>query len=276
MTEEMSSDARELERVKMLAEQQEKSAQLLIRRDLELQRANDRLRALDQMKSEFVSVVTHQLRTPLSGIRWTLAMLLNNDLGALNESQRTFIQKSYDSNNRMIELLNDMLLSDRIDSGKFAPTGESSPLPETVETLLSEMAPVALQKGVTISFVHTAPTYERVAIAAEHMRAVLQNLLENAVKYSNKGSTVTLELRSGAGVITFVVSDTGIGIPEESQKNVFARFFRAPNAVKLETDGSGLGLFIARSIVEQNGGKIWFESTEGKGTTFYVELPVKK
>lgn len=277
MAPEEPESARELERIKQYAAQQERSAQLLIRRDLELQRANDRLRALDQMKSEFVSVVTHQLRTPLSGIRWTLAMLLNGDMGALNESQRAFIQKAYDSNTRMIDLLNGMLLSDRVESGRFAPTGGSSPLPEIVETLLSEIRPVALQKGIEISFLHPAASYERVAIAADHLRAVLQNLLENAIKYSNRGGVVTVEVRPNDRSTTFVVSDTGIGIPPESQQNVFARFFRAPNAIKLETDGSGLGLFIAHSIVEQNGGTIRFESAEGKGTTFYVELPnIKK
>lgn len=261
------------ERVKRLLEQQKESGKLLIRRDLELSRANEQLRALDQMKSDFVTVAVHQLRTPLSAIRWTLSMLLRGDLGPLSDEQKTFLMKASESNKRMVALLSDMLLSDRLESGKMNPTTSSTLLPDLPENLLIEIRPLAEKKGVHLRFVHSDPAYAPVSIDPQHLYAVLQNLLENAVKYTRPGGDVTLEIRGGKDKTTLVVSDTGIGIPLPQQKNVFSRFFRAQNAMKMETDGSGLGLYIVKSIVERNQGTIRFESTEDKGTTFFVELP---
>lgn len=272
----LSGAEAQIDKIRQLLKQQEASAKLLIRRDLELQRANERLKDLDQMKTDFVSVATHQLRTPLSGIKWTLSMLLNGDLGPLTDEQRTFLMKAYESNDRMVALLGDMLLSDQIESGKLKSLKSSTLLPDLPENLLLEFQAPAAKRNIEIEFVHPDPSYPPVRIAAQHLRAILQNLLENAIKYSRPDGTVTLKLENRGEVVRFIVSDHGIGIPANQQKNVFARFFRAPNAVKVETDGSGLGLFIVKSIVDKHEGKIWFESTENVGTTFYVELPVAK
>ncbi len=265
--------AENIEKIKLLLKQQEQSAKLLIRRDLELTRANDRLRNLDQMKTDFVSVATHQLRTPLSAIKWTLSMLLKGDLGPLNDEQKTFLMKAYESNDRMVALLGEMLISDQIESGKMQPSTMTSLLPALPENLLLELQILADKKRITLVFDHPAAAYAPVLIDPRHLRAVLQNLLENAIKYSNEGGTVTLRLDESGPKTLITVSDSGIGIPLDAQKSIFTRFFRASNAVKMETDGSGLGLFIAKSIVERNGGAISFTSEENKGTTFTIELP---
>jgi signal transduction histidine kinase len=262
-----------IEQIKLLLKQQEQSAKLLIRRDLELTRANDRLRSLDQMKTDFVSVATHQLRTPLSAIKWTLSMLLKGDLGPLTDEQKTFLMKAYESNDRMVALLGEMLISDQIESGKIQTSGMTSLLPELPENLLLELQLLADKKHIALRFEHPAASYAPVSIDPRHLRAVLQNLLENAIKYSKEGSEVKMHIDQVGLKTTFIISDSGIGIPLDAQKSIFTRFFRASNAVKMETDGSGLGLFIVKSILEKNGGTITFKSEEGKGTAFTLELP---
>ncbi len=267
------ADQSQLEKVKQLLAEQQKSAKLLIRRDLELTRANDRLHALDQLKSDFVSVATHQMRTPLSGVRWALSMLLNGDLGELTTEQRTFLMKAYESNDRMIALVEDLLFSDRIESGKLIATDETAYVPDLLDNLLTEMSPIAAKRNIKVTFVHPAAAYPPISISSSHLRAVLQNLLENSIKYSKPGGEVTIDLAESGGMMRITVADFGVGIPLDQQDKVFTRFFRAPNALKMETDGSGLGLFIVKSIVEKYRGKVSFESTENVGTKFYVELP---
>jgi signal transduction histidine kinase len=269
----LPESAENIEKIKLLLKQQEQSAKLLIRRDLELTRANDRLRNLDQMKTDFVSVATHQLRTPLSAIKWTLSMLLKGDLGPLNDEQKTFLMKAHESNSRMVALLGEMLISDQIESGKMQTSTMTSMLPDLPENLLLELQSLADKKQITLRFEHESVSYAPVCIDPQHLRAVLQNLLENAIKYSKSGGTVKLHIDQTELKTIFTVSDSGIGIPIDAQKNIFTRFFRAPNAIKMETDGSGLGLFIVKSILEKNGGTIGFKSEEDKGTIFTIDLP---
>lgn len=270
------SFAEEIMRDKELLEQQKQTAWMLVRRDLELTRANEDLRALDQMKTDFVSVVTHQLRTPLSAIRWTISMLINGDFGRLTDEQRTFLMKAYESNNRMINLIRDMVLVDHIESGKLTALPQmTTPLPDLLENLLVELQPLAKDKHVNIVFKRPEPPYPPARIDAANLRAVLQNLIENAIKYTPAEGTVTVicGIDSSAKTLALSVTDTGIGIPKEEQQRIFTRFFRASNAQKKETDGSGLGLFIAKSILQKYQGDIRFESVEGSGTTFHVTLP---
>ena len=259
-------------------QQLDRSGKLLIRRDLELTRANERLRTLDQMKSDFVSTATHQLRTPLSAIKWTISMLLKGDVGPITNEQRTFLMKTYESNDRMLALLSDLLLSDKIDSGKLQSSPEATTiLPDLLDNVLIEMQPLADKQHITLRFAGRKDSYPSIKIGAQDMRAVFQNLIENAVKYTRPGGIVNMEIREDVpGRMRVAVSDTGIGIPPVQQKNIFSRFFRGENAARMEPDGSGLGLFIAKGIIEKHGGTIGFESKEGEGTTFHVELPIIK
>ena len=259
-----------------IAREQERAAQLLVSRDLELTRANEQLRSLDEVKSEFISVVAHQLRTPLSGIKWTLNLLQNGDLGHLSAEQKKFLAKAYESNDRMIGLVNDLLGADRIDSGKarylFAPLD----ITEMIESVLYEVASQAKTREVAISFKKPPVSLPPVQGDAERLRAVLQNLLENAVKYSRPEGSIALTLSVEKEMALVSIKDNGIGIPKDEQEHIFSRFFRAKNAVKVETDGSGLGLYIAKAIIERHGGKIWFEGKENEGVTFSFTIPLAK
>ncbi|MSR78748.1 MAG: HAMP domain-containing histidine kinase [Candidatus Taylorbacteria bacterium] len=262
---------RELE--KLLYEQYE-SAKLLIRRDLELTRANEQLQELDDRKSDFLSIAAHQLRTPLSGTKWTLSMIMNGELGAVSDDQKTFLKKSYDSNERMINLVDDMLHADRIDSGKYHITLVKIQLLDLIDSVLYDISPLANKRNVHIELDRGHDALPLVDIDQEKIRAVFQNLLDNAVKYSRENSVVTISSTVDKDAITFRIKDQGIGIPEDQKELVFSRFFRARNALEKETDGSGLGLFIVKSIIERHGGRVWYESKENEGSTFSFTIKI--
>lgn len=270
---EIAKGEEQVKRLEKLTDEFDQSAKLLVRRDLELTSANEQLKQFDRMKSEIISVVAHQLRTPLSGIKWTLKMLLDGDGGKLNKEQRGLLAKGFESNERMVALINDMLEVDHLESGKlkynFVPV-QFEPL---IEEMIERLKPVVEHKKVRIAFLAPKQPLPKVKLDPEKIRDVLQNLLDNAVKYTKKGGLVTVGANEEEGGLHFWVEDDGIGIPDEAKDKIFSRFFRARNAIAAETDGSGLGLFIAQSVVKRHGGKIWFESTEGKGTTFHVLLP---
>jgi signal transduction histidine kinase len=263
-----------IEKLKSTVSDLDRSGKLLIRRDLELSRANDRLRELDVAKSEFVSVAAHQLRTPLSGIKWTLNLLINGDLGPLSAEQKEFLKKSYDSNERMISLINDLLMADRAESGKQRFIISPWPPLEIFDSVIFESLPLARKKKITIGFKNRPTDLPKVRVDKDKLWAAFQNLLENAVRYTLDGGTVTVDFEIKNGFLEVSIADSGIGIPEGQQDKIFTRFFRGSNAIKIETSGSGLGLYIARSIIERFGGKLWFKSSEHVGTTFYFTLPL--
>lgn len=264
----------EVDTLQKALQNQEVGAKMLIRKDLELVRANEKLRELDAIKSNFISVAAHQLRTPLTAIKWTIDMILGGSLGPLTTEQRGFLMKGYESNERMIILVNDMLVADRAESDRMQYQFAPLQIVDLMDNVLYEVTTLANKKNVAIEVAPPSTPLPRVTVDAEKIRAVLQNLLENAVKYTPEGGKINVTTSATPESIRIAIKDTGIGIPEEQQKNIFSRFFRAPNAIKIQTDGSGLGLFITKSIVEKHGGKIWFESSLGQGTTFYFTLPL--
>ena len=243
----------------------------------ELALANERLLELDKAKSEFISVAAHQLRTPLSALKWIFGLLLEeSEQNPLTADQKSSLLKGSESNERMIRLINEMLVVTRIESGKteyaFAPTH----IEDIIESVLLDFSTQAHARNIPLVFPKPTNTLPYINADPEKMRAVLQNLIENAMKYTNDGGSITVEARLKDGFIQVSVKDTGIGIPERQQSSIFNKFFRADNAVKLQTDGSGLGLYIAKIIIEKHGGKIWFESALGKGTTFFFTIPPMK
>ncbi len=265
---------REVMYVSRLLQEQLVSGKLLIRRDIELTEANEKLLSLDAMKSNFISVAAHQLRTPLSGIKWALNMMISGDVGALTDDQKTFLMKAYESNTRMINLVNDLLGIDRIESGRvtynFIPTNLSA----LIDNVLLEILPQARRKGIKINFADTGKVLPMVLADQEKMREVIQNLIENAIRYTKEDGLITLSTLTKDDKLIFQVADNGIGIPASEQKNIFTRFFRSSNAIRVEADGSGLGLSISKSILDQHHGTISFVSEENKGTTFIVTLPI--
>lgn len=264
----------DLKKLRAVMTDQANSAKLLIRRDLELSRANEKLHELDQAKSDFISIVAHQLRTPLSGVKWTLNMVISEGLGSLNVEQKAFLMKCYESNERLIVLINDMLSADRIDSDKLKYHLIPTQISDLMDNVLFEMTSIIAKKKLLITYLHKDRDLPQVLVDGEKMRAVIQNLLENAAKYTPVGGKITIDFKVVEPVLEISISDSGIGIPEADKKKIFSRFFRASNAVKVETDGSGLGLFIAQGIVDKHGGKIWFDSKVGEGTTFHFTIPI--
>ncbi len=264
-----------IRKLSILAEEFDASAKLLVRRDLDLTKAHHELERIDQMKSEIISIVAHQLRTPLSAVKWTLKMLSDGDSGAVSPEQKTMLMKAYDSNERMIALVNDMLSADRMESGKFRYRFFPIQLEDLIENVVTEILPKANDRGVGVRFLRPAQNLPRVTIDPDKIREVLQNLIDNAIKYSRRGGTVVIGLQREAGVLLCSVADQGIGIPKAEQEKIFGRFFRAQNALRVETDGSGLGLFIVRGIIQRHGGTVGFESVEGKGTTMLIRLPLE-
>lgn len=228
---------------------------------------------IDTAKSEFVSLASHQLRTPLTTISWYAEMLIAGDAGEVTSEQREFLNEIYSSNNRMIGLVSALLNVSRIELGALAIDSELVAIDELIKEARKELAAPIDKKNITV-IENYAPEVPELQADRRLLAIVFQNLLSNAVKYTpNDGTiTVTLTPREDGGVHASI-ADTGFGIPEDQKDQIFNKLFRADNVRKRETDGTGLGLYITKAIVEMAGGRIWFESVEGEGTTFYIDLP---
>ena len=248
--------------------------QKVIERTEELTRANNRLTELDKVKTEFISVAAHQLRTPLSAIKWALSLVLDEHSENLTTEQRSLLMKGYESNERTITLINKMLVVTRIESGKMEYDLQYVHIEDIIDATLLDFTGQMETHHITLVFERPREQLPYIHADPEKIRAVLQNLIENALFYSRPGGAVTVSAARKGDFIEVCVTDNGIGIPAHQQLGIFNKFFRADNAAKARTDGSGLGLFVTKNIVNTHGGEIRFESTEGVGTTFYVTLPV--
>ena len=248
--------------------EREKTGTLIILHDV------TREKIVERLKTEFVSLSAHQLRTPLSAIKWSLKMLLDGDLGEITEEQKNFIQKTYEANEKMIELINDLLDVTRIEEGRYLYKIELVEIDEVIKNIIDSLREVAKGKGVELKFEKTKEKLPKIKLDKEKIGLAIQNLIENAIHYNLPGGKVTVSLKRVKKEVEISVSDTGLGIPKDQQKRIFSKFFRGSNAIKMETSGTGLGLYITKNIIEAHGGEIWFESEEGKGTTFYFTLPI--
>ncbi|MDD4531626.1 MAG: ATP-binding protein [Candidatus Pacebacteria bacterium] len=231
---------------------------------------------VERMKTEFVSISAHQLRTPLSAIKWTLRMVLDGDTGPLNNEQKDLLEKTYVSNERMIALINDLLNVSRIEEGRFLYKQEPSRLNVYVKAVIDSSQELLKMKKISLSVEGLDEETPLINLDKEKIELAIQNLLENAVKYTPEGGSVHISLEKHETEVVFKIRDTGVGIPEFDHERIFTKFFRGDNVIKMETEGSGLGLYTTRNIIDAHRGKIWFESKEGKGTTFYFSLPFAK
>lgn len=231
---------------------------------------------IEKMKSEFVSVASHQLRTPLSAIKWFLEMLINGDAGELNTEQLEYLSQAYESNERMVDLVNSLLNISRIESGRLSVEPELTDIIKLSESAFSEAEIIANEKSQKITFIKPTEKIKKVKTDPKLFRQVLQNLLSNAIKYTPEKGKITLKISmKNEDELLFEVSDNGLGIPEDQQDKMFQKFFRADNVLKNEVEGTGLGLYVVKSIIETLGGKIRFKSAENRGATFWCTLPIK-
>lgn len=227
---------------------------------------------IDKMKTEFISLASHQLRTPLSAIKWFIE-LLQEELGNFTGEQKEIVENINVSTKRMIELVNTLLNISRIESGRLIVNPRPTDVAVLVTEAIKEVIIRANQKGLEIqtNFLENIPS---VSIDPRLIREVYLNLLTNAIKYTPKGGKIIVSLYIDDKYLVSSVEDSGLGITEKDKPKIFQKFFRADNAQKIETDGTGLGLYLAKSIVESSLGEIWFESEENKGSKFYFTLPL--
>lgn len=234
-----------------------------------------RARKLEKMQSEFVSIASHQLRTPLTGIKWFSELLLNGSVGKLQNEQKNYMQQIAESTERMISLVNDLLEVSHIDAkGSYKIILKREDFSKSLQTVVDQQSFLAQKKEITIS---TDPMcLKKFMITMDHVKIeqVLQNIISNAIKFSPKKGTIFVSCEKRPDQLICSITDHGLGIPAHQQSQVFEKFFRADNSVDAGS-GTGLGLYIAKNIVELHKGKIWFESEENKGSTFHFSLPLK-
>lgn len=240
---------------------------------------------IDKAKTEFVSIASHQLRTPLTTIGWYTEMLLAGDAGQLNDEQRKYLEEVYQSNKRMVKLIDSLLNTSRLELGTFVVEPELTDVVKLVEDTANEQKLQIDERKIQFS-----SSFEKgiplILIDQKLLRMVVQNLLSNALKYTPEKGTVNINVRlvkhdsfvssqkMKEDCALLSVSDNGYGIPKNQQDKIFTKLFRAENVLDKDPVGTGLGLYIVKSIVDRFGGMIWFESEENKNTIFYVTIPL--
>jgi PAS domain S-box-containing protein len=227
---------------------------------------------IDRMKSEFISVASHQLRTPLSAIKTYAHMLIEGYMGDVAVEQATALDTIISATNTMNELISTLLNIARMESGSIEITSADHDARRLAADIISQHRLSAEERGITLKL---SQPQQPINLYTDSfiVKEVLANLVGNAIKYTLSGGTVAVQIRSTPRTVTFTVRDNGIGIPASAQHKLFTKFFRATNALKQETTGTGLGLYVVHGLVQTLHGKIWFRSEEGKGSTFYVSLP---
>jgi len=240
-----------------------------------LQKTNEKLVALDEAKDEFISMASHQLRTPLTSIKGYLSMLQEGDAGELNEQQHNFVDQAFLSSQRMVYLIADLLNVSRLKTGKFVIEAKPTYLPDVVEGEIKQLAETA--KARDLEMVFNKPTdFPMMNLDETKIRQVIMNFADNAVYYTPNGGKITIQLKADENNVIYSVTDTGIGVPKSEQHKLFTKFYRAGNARKARPDGTGLGLFMAKKVVVAQGGAIIFKTQEGKGSTFGFSFPRAK
>ncbi len=224
---------------------------------------------LNRAKSEFVSLASHQLKTPLTIIRWYIDMLNAGYADDVLEKQKEYLDKIYANTGRMVELVDAFLNVSRLELGVFTVKKEPLNLKDKIELILKNLNPKIKEKNLKVSKTYAK---DNLVISADlkMIQIIFENLISNAIKYTLTGGKIRITMQKKSGEILIGIADTGIGIPAGQQSKVFTKFFRADNASAQKIDGTGLGLYLVKTLVEKTGGKIWFESTENKGSTFYV------
>lgn len=229
--------------------------------------------AVDKAKSEFVSLASHQLRTPLAAINWNLEMLREDAASHLSKAHTQMLDDLYHSSTRMAQLVTSLLNVSRMELGTFSVEPERVDVVALTKNIVKDLAPRIKEKDITLIRQYSAKSLV-MEVDVQLMRMIIENLVSNAVKYTPPKKSIEVTLATKGKHLWITVRDEGYGIPKGQQSRIFTRFFRADNVRLKETEGTGLGLYLAKSIVEHAGGKIWFVSEEHKGTTFHVTLPL--
>lgn len=225
-----------------------------------------------RLKSEFISIVSHQLRSPLSNLKWAIEILVSKRFGKLEARQEEYLRILQENLERMNELVVDLLTVSRIEEGRLPLNKIYFSMTDIVKGVVNELKVLAEASNVEVEFV-VPESLPQAFGDSQKIKVVVENLLDNAIRYIKDRGKVTIKLEDQSNHLLFEIKDTGVGIPKDDQMHIFQKFFRSQNTLKYQTQGSGLGLHITKSIVEKSGGKIWFRSREGEGTTFWFTIP---
>lgn len=228
-----------------------------------------------RMKLEFLTIMTHQIRAPFANLKWVTDLLLADKVGSLDEKQQEYLNILKENSNRLEELIDKIITVSKIEQGKLPLRMKLFSLRELIDKVVLEFKAYAEASNVKVR-IEERGEIPTIMGDASQVREVVENFVDNAIKYTKKGGEVRISIFNKDKKLRFEVKDAGVGIPKEDQKYIFKKFFRSGSAMRHQTQGSGLGLFIAKSIIEAHKGKIGFLSQEGKGSTFWFTLPIKK
>lgn len=229
----------------------------------------------EEYRTEFAHVASHDLRTPLGNVQWAIEYLLSGKLGKLNDKQNEYLQETYETLKRMNRLVNDLLSISRIQNKKTKARFEKIPIEKIIKKVIADIQAYAKAENVRIKVTTDTKNFHYVKADLNHLRTIIQNLIENAVRYSFDKSIIEIKINRKKDGVLFSCTNKGIGIPKGKENFIFAKFYRAPNAIQKQGDGTGLGLYITSELVKLNKGKIWFESELNKETTFHVKFKSK-
>ncbi len=240
----------------------------------DLRKANEKLKALDETKDEFISMASHQLRTPLTSVKGYLSMVVEGDVGKISKQQKDLLNQAFSSSQRMVYLIADLLNVSRLRTGKFVIENKPTQLADVIEAEMAQLQEVANSKNQTLTYKKPAK-FPVMSLDETKIRQVIMNFTDNALHYTPKDGHIEVKLEDLGNSIQFTVVDDGLGVPKNEQHHLFSKFYRAGNAKKARPDGTGLGLFMAKKVIIAQGGAIIFKSEENKGSTFGFTMPKK-
>jgi signal transduction histidine kinase len=236
----------------------------------------EKLAEANRLKSEFIGIVSHQLRTPLSNFRWCLELMMSGKINPVSQKQLEYFQILRENSERMQELIKDLLIISKLETANLPLKFSNFSFKDLLESLIEEFRPYAKASNLEIELKIENSQLKNIRSDSEKLKIVIENLLDNAIRYSQKKGRVKILAEKRNKNLYFQIDDEGIGIPKEDQKFIFQKFFRAKNAMITQTNGTGLGLYISKEIIKKLKGKIGFKSQEQKGSTFWFSIPIKK
>ncbi|MGH7234570.1 MAG: sensor histidine kinase, partial [Candidatus Saccharimonadales bacterium] len=238
----------------------------------QLRKTNDKLRALDEAKDDFVSMASHQLRTPLTSVKGNISLVLDGDAGKISSLQRQMLEQAFGSSQRMVYLIADLLNVSRLKTGKFVIEPSAVNLGTVVKDEVSQLLDTAKSRNLTLNFIKKNEI-DDLMLDETKTRQVIMNFIDNAIYYTPAGGKIDVYVEEKNNAVECRVVDNGIGVPKSEQHHLFTKFYRAGNARKARPDGTGLGLFMAKKVIVSEGGALIFETEEGKGSTFGFSFP---